>query len=148
MTERKELNLPGLPPGAFIATVAAELLPGPGEYTLLTVTVFGVPIAYSATYVVARDGTALQLERDDVLGKASDGASVGFGDGVVRQFTVEADPIDRAPGSSSGVSYYDTQPFANLAYRYVATQADILALQKQIAALDARLDKIAAGAAG
>lgn len=146
MTERRELFLPDLPAGAFIASVSSKLLPGFGEYILLSVTVLGVPVAYSATYIIDRVGNALQLVRDDTLGKASDVCAECFPDGTVRQFTVEADPVPGAPGSSSGVSFYDVGPFANLAYD--GQSGDTSALAAEIAALDRRLDRIASGAAG
>jgi hypothetical protein len=147
MPERRELFLPDLPTGAFIAAASTKLLPGIGEYILLSVVILGVPVAYSATYIIDRAGNALQLVRDDALGKASDVCAECFPDGTVRQFTVEADPVPGAPGSSSGVSFYDVGPFINLAFDAQA-DGDTSALEAEIRALDARLDRIASGAAG
>lgn len=146
MPDRRELFLPGLPAGAFLASVSTKMLPGAGEYILLSVLVLGVPVAYTATYIVDRAGNALQLVRDDALGKASDACAECYADGTVRQFTIEADPVPGAPGSSSGISLYDVGPFINLA-RDVQS-SDTTALAAEVAALDARLDRIASGAQG
>jgi hypothetical protein len=147
MPDRRELFLPGLPAGAFIASASSKMLPGIGEYILLSVTVLGVPVAYSATYIIDRAGNALQLVRDDALGKASDVCAECFPDGTVRHFAVEADPVPGAPGSSSGVSFYDVGPFVNLAFDAQAG-GDTSALAAEVAELDRRLDRIASGAAG
>lgn len=148
MSERREIVLPGLPAGAYLGSVSSKLLPGPGEYTLLTVLVLGVPIAYSALYIVARSGAALLLGRDDVLGKATDSDADLFPDGTARQYVIEADAVAGASGTTNGLSYYDVGPFANLAYDGQTQGGDTAALEAEIRALDARLDKIASAAQG
>lgn len=146
MSERREIILPGLPAGAFLGSVSTKLLPGAGEYSLVSVLVLGVPIAYTATYIVARTGAALLLVRDDQLGKAADSDADLFPDGTVRHYTIEADAVVGASGTTNGLSCYDVGPFANLAYD--GQTGDTAALEAEIRALDVRLDRIASAAQG